>query len=146
MEILKRFQAGRYVRLLQSSERLPDSQLIEIRAQLGQMGISAVRALFEGLGAHKATPLTLDILEHVSTANVARDMDQIRGLLGESKLNYLGFSYGTFLGATYANLFPRNYRAMVLDASGHYQRPGGSAGSFNSQQFLLQHYTEQKSE
>jgi len=56
-----------------------------------------------------------DILEHVSTANVARDMDQIRSLLGESKLNYLGFSYGTFLGATYANLFPNNYRAMVLD-------------------------------
>jgi pimeloyl-ACP methyl ester carboxylesterase len=56
-----------------------------------------------------------DILSHVSTANVARDMDQIRGLLGESKLNYLGFSYGTFLGATYANLFPKNYRAMVLD-------------------------------
>ena len=37
-------------------------------------------------------------------------------------------------------------RAMVLDASGHYKRPEGSAGNFNSQQFLLQHYTEQKSE
>ena len=36
-------------------------------------------------------------------------------LLGESKLNYFGYSYGTFLGATYANLFPKNYRAMVLD-------------------------------
>ena len=55
------------------------------------------------------------ILSHVSTANVARDMDAIRGLLGERKLNYLGFSYGTFLGATYASLFPDNYRAMVLD-------------------------------
>jgi pimeloyl-ACP methyl ester carboxylesterase len=56
-----------------------------------------------------------EILSHVSTANVARDMDAIRELLGESKLNYLGFSYGTFLGATYASLFPGNYRAMVLD-------------------------------
>jgi pimeloyl-ACP methyl ester carboxylesterase len=56
-----------------------------------------------------------EILSHVSTANVARDMDAIRGLLGESKLNYLGFSYGTFLGATYASLFPGSYRAMVLD-------------------------------
>ena len=56
-----------------------------------------------------------DILSHLSTANVARDMDQIRALLGEDKLNYLGFSYGTFLGATYANLFPDHYRAMVLD-------------------------------
>jgi pimeloyl-ACP methyl ester carboxylesterase len=56
-----------------------------------------------------------DILSHVSTANVARDMDQIRAMLGESKLNYFGYSYGTFLGATYANLFPTHYRAMVLD-------------------------------
>ena len=56
-----------------------------------------------------------DILEHVSTANVARDMDRSAALLGESKLNYFGYSYGTFLGATYASLFPKNYRAMVLD-------------------------------
>jgi pimeloyl-ACP methyl ester carboxylesterase len=56
-----------------------------------------------------------DILAHVSTANVARDMDRLRGALGESRLNYFGFSYGTFLGATYASLFPHNYRAMVLD-------------------------------
>jgi pimeloyl-ACP methyl ester carboxylesterase len=55
------------------------------------------------------------ILAHVSTANVARDMDLLRGALGEQKLNYLGFSYGTFLGATYASLFPHGYRAMVLD-------------------------------
>ncbi len=55
------------------------------------------------------------ILAHVSTANVARDMDLLRDALGERKLNYFGFSYGTFLGATYASLFPRNYRAMVLD-------------------------------
>jgi pimeloyl-ACP methyl ester carboxylesterase len=56
-----------------------------------------------------------DILQYVSTANVARDLDTIRGDLGEQKLNYLGFSYGTFLGATYASLFPHNYRSMVLD-------------------------------
>src|SRR3954468_18292434 len=55
------------------------------------------------------------ILSHVSTANVARDMDLLRRSLGEQKINYLGFSYGTFLGATYAALFPRNCRAMVLD-------------------------------
>jgi pimeloyl-ACP methyl ester carboxylesterase len=57
------------------------------------------------------------ILAHVSTANVARDMDLLRRALGEPKLNYVGFSYGTFLGATYASLFPRNYRAMVLDGA-----------------------------
>jgi pimeloyl-ACP methyl ester carboxylesterase len=56
-----------------------------------------------------------EILEHVSTANVARDMDVLRAAVGDEKLSYLGFSYGTFLGATYASLFPDNHRAMVLD-------------------------------
>jgi pimeloyl-ACP methyl ester carboxylesterase len=67
------------------------------------------------------------ILAHVSTANVARDMDLLRSALGERKLNYFGFSYGTFLGATYASLFPNRYRAMVLDgpldANGYINRP-----------------------
>ncbi|MGK5172360.1 alpha/beta hydrolase [Geodermatophilus sp. CPCC 205761] len=58
-----------------------------------------------------------EILEHLSTANVARDMDAVRAALGEEQLNYLGFSYGTFLGATYASLFPDRYRALVLDAA-----------------------------
>jgi pimeloyl-ACP methyl ester carboxylesterase len=58
-----------------------------------------------------------DVLEHASTANVARDMDLLREQLGERQLNYLGFSYGTFLGATYVSLFPRNYRAAVLDGA-----------------------------
>ena len=56
-----------------------------------------------------------DLLAHYSTANVARDMDATRKALGLKKLNYLGFSYGTFVGATYASLFPRNYDRMVLD-------------------------------
>ena len=44
-------------------------------------------------------------------------MDAIRNALGEPKLNYLGFSYGTLLGAVYAELFPKNIRAMVLDGA-----------------------------
>jgi pimeloyl-ACP methyl ester carboxylesterase len=56
-----------------------------------------------------------DILPYASTANDARDMDLARGLVGDSKLSYLGFSYGTFLGATYASLFPGKMRAVVLD-------------------------------
>ena len=44
-----------------------------------------------------------------------RDIDNIRWLIGERKLNYFGFSYGTFLGATYASMFPHHYRAMLLD-------------------------------
>src|SRR6185369_7518588 len=58
-----------------------------------------------------------DQLGLYSTEQTARDMDAIRAALGEPKLNYLGFSYGTLLGAVYAELFPKNIRAMVLDGA-----------------------------
>jgi pimeloyl-ACP methyl ester carboxylesterase len=57
------------------------------------------------------------ILPYVATASVARDMDLLRRAVGDRKLSYLGFSYGTFLGATYASLFPTRYRAPVLDGA-----------------------------
>jgi pimeloyl-ACP methyl ester carboxylesterase len=50
-----------------------------------------------------------------NTADTARDMDRLRQSLGDAKLSYLGYSYGTTLGSVYAELFPRNVRAMVLD-------------------------------
>jgi pimeloyl-ACP methyl ester carboxylesterase len=56
-----------------------------------------------------------DILPYAATANVARDMDLVREAVGDPKLTYLGFSYGTFLGATYASLFPGKMRALALD-------------------------------
>ena len=58
-----------------------------------------------------------DLLGHVSTREAARDMDVLRAALGDRKLTYLGKSYGTFLGATYAELFPRNVGRMVLDGA-----------------------------
>ncbi len=58
-----------------------------------------------------------DILGFVDTQSAAKDMDLLRALMGDNKLNYLGFSYGTQLGATYAGLFPKNVGAMVLDGA-----------------------------
>lgn len=55
------------------------------------------------------------ILNHMSTADVARDMDYLRRVQGDSTLNYVGYSYGSFLGQTYANLFPHRVRALVID-------------------------------
>jgi pimeloyl-ACP methyl ester carboxylesterase len=55
----------------------------------------------------------------INTPNTARDMDVIRGVLGEKKINYLGFSYGTYLGAVYGSLFGRNLDRNVLDSSVH---------------------------
>lgn len=57
------------------------------------------------------------ILPHVSTVEAARDMDVLRSLLGDEKLTYVGASYGTFLGATYAELFPARTGRLVLDGA-----------------------------
>jgi pimeloyl-ACP methyl ester carboxylesterase len=56
-------------------------------------------------------------LPYVSTADTAMDMDLLRQALGDQKLNYFGLSYGTFLGATYAQLYPTHVRVMVLDGA-----------------------------
>src|SRR5262249_42811656 len=73
------------------------------------------------------------LMRHVASADTARDLNVLRRDVGDPKLTYLGFSYGTVIGATYANLFPDKVRAMVLDgtldlvgnATGH--RPGDGA-------------------
>lgn len=57
------------------------------------------------------------ILPYITTENAARDMDVMRAVLGDQKLNYLGYSYGTFLGATYAKLFPERVGRLVLDGA-----------------------------
>jgi pimeloyl-ACP methyl ester carboxylesterase len=56
-----------------------------------------------------------DLLAHVSTADATRDLEQLRVALGEQKLSFLGYSYGTFLGASYAQAYPDHVRAFVLD-------------------------------
>ncbi|MCX6400647.1 MAG: alpha/beta hydrolase [Propionibacteriales bacterium] len=58
-----------------------------------------------------------DVAAHVSTVEAARDMDVLRQALGEDKLDYLGFSYGTRLGATYAELYPDKTGRLVLDGA-----------------------------
>jgi len=55
------------------------------------------------------------IIAHMSTADVARDLDVLRQAVGDKKLTYLGFSYGSYIGSTYANLFPGKVRALVID-------------------------------
>jgi len=55
------------------------------------------------------------ILDHMSTGDVVRDMDLLRAGLGDQRLTFLGFSYGSMLGTTYANMFPDRVRAVVID-------------------------------
>ena len=58
-----------------------------------------------------------EILDHMDTRSVARDMDVMRALVGDKDLNYLGTSYGTYLGAAYTELFPDNIGRVVLDSA-----------------------------
>ncbi|MEE1830968.1 alpha/beta hydrolase [Streptomyces sp. SP17KL33] len=57
-----------------------------------------------------------DVLPFIDTVSSARDMDAIRAALGAKKINYFGYSYGTYLGAVYAKLFPHRVRRAVLDS------------------------------
>ena len=65
--------------------------------------------------ARRCGALSGSLLAHVSTTDDARDLDYLRRLVGDCQLTYWAVSYGTFLGETYANLFPRRVRAMALD-------------------------------
>jgi pimeloyl-ACP methyl ester carboxylesterase len=71
------------------------------------------------------------LLAHVSTLDTARDLDVLRAAIGDTKLTYIGASYGTFLGAIYAQLFPTHIRALVLDGA---LDPAASAGELDSVQ------------
>ena len=79
-------------------------------------------------------------LPHLGTVNVARDMEMLRRALGEDALTYLGYSYGTIVGAVYADLFPTKVRAMVLDgavdpAAGAANTDGGGNDFYADQDF-----------
>uniref|UniRef100_A0AAU3I0E8 Alpha/beta hydrolase n=1 Tax=Streptomyces sp. NBC_01393 TaxID=2903851 RepID=A0AAU3I0E8_9ACTN len=74
--------------------------------------VEAFKKFAEGCGAHSP-----DLLRHVSTVEAARDMDILRAVLGDEKLTYVGASYGTFLGATYAGLYPDRVGRLVLDGA-----------------------------
>lgn len=81
-----------------------------------EAGLAAMADEYAAWGAACAEN-TGELLGHVDTQSAARDMDMLRAVLGDEKLNYLGFSYGTELGATYAGLFPDRVGAMVLDGA-----------------------------
>lgn len=85
-------------------DRDPASE-IDYQKMVATMQAYAARCL-EGSG---------ELLAHVGTMDVVHDLELIRQALGEGPLNYIGFSYGTKIGALYADTYPRNVRAMVLD-------------------------------
>ena len=73
--------------------------------------VRATKAFDRSCAEHSS----MTLLENVSTLDTVRDLDRIRAALGQAKLNYLGFSYGTYLGEVYDQTYPSHVWAMVLD-------------------------------
>lgn len=80
-------------------------------------GVAAIEALYQQFAQRCAASMGTAFLGSVGTASTARDMDVVRAALGEEQISFLGFSYGTELGANYAEMFGNRVRAMVLDGA-----------------------------
>nr|WP_296771771.1 alpha/beta hydrolase [Rhodococcus sp. (in: high G+C Gram-positive bacteria)] len=103
------------VRCLTTEET--DKEREEPDVDVSPTGIADTEAEQQDYAAKCAERTGPDVLEHVGTREVVRDMDVIRSVLGDEKLTYVGYSYGTRIGSTYAETFPGNVRAMVLDGA-----------------------------
>lgn len=97
---------GRQMDAYTQTDATPDD-----RKETDQL-VGAYKKFAESCGKHSTK-----LLRHVSTVEAARDMDILRAALGDAKLTYVGASYGTFLGATYAGLFPHRVGRLVLDGA-----------------------------
>jgi pimeloyl-ACP methyl ester carboxylesterase len=86
-------------------------------ADYSAAGVAHIESLYQQLARWCADGMGTQFLANVGTSTSARDMDVVRQALGETQLNYLGYSYGTELGAAYAGAYPQNVRAMVLDGA-----------------------------
>ncbi|QAY74670.1 alpha/beta hydrolase [Agromyces protaetiae] len=93
-----------YLYGISPEERGSDAWIAEMRERRTEFGAACA----ENTG---------ELLANVDTKSAARDLDLLRAVLGDEKLNYLGYSYGTFLGATYAELFPEKVGRLVLDGA-----------------------------
>jgi pimeloyl-ACP methyl ester carboxylesterase len=99
---------------------LTDAQMDEQRAQSLDLttpaGLAQAHSEAKSFGAAcqaKSGP----VIEHMDTASVAKDLDVMRAAVGSPRLNFLGYSYGTYIGSMYATLFPKNVGRFVLDGA-----------------------------
>ncbi|MGH8186976.1 MAG: alpha/beta fold hydrolase, partial [Steroidobacteraceae bacterium] len=90
---------------------------LQIFPPLEQPGGFQATADFMRNAADACAAVSGDLLPFITTRNTARDMDRLRQALGEQKISYLGYSYGTYLGTVYAQLFPTRTDRFVLDSA-----------------------------
>ncbi|GIF07042.1 alpha/beta hydrolase [Actinoplanes siamensis] len=90
---------------------IPPARYARVRADI-TADAGRMRAIADGCGSSGSAAS----LPHMTVANVARDLDRIRQALGEERVSYLGYSFGTYIGAVYATLFPGRTDRVVLDS------------------------------
>jgi pimeloyl-ACP methyl ester carboxylesterase len=94
-----------------------DAFRTEPMADYSPAGVAHIESLYTKFAQLCTERMGTEFLANIGTASVVRDMDVVRAALGENQINYLGFSYGTELGAVYAEQYPDRVRAMVLDGA-----------------------------
>jgi pimeloyl-ACP methyl ester carboxylesterase len=94
-----------------------DTERLDLDLDTSAEGVAQTEREEQAYAALCSQRVGNDVLANSGTRDVARDMDVLRAVLGDKKLTYLGYSYGTRIGTEYATQFPRNVRAMVLDGA-----------------------------
>ena len=95
------------------NDRLRADPMVDYSPQ----GVARIEGLTKEFVARCVDKMGTEFLSNVGTVNVAKDLDMLRAAVGDDKLNYLGYSYGTRIGAAYAEAYPDKVRAMILDGA-----------------------------
>lgn len=94
-----------------------DEERTKVFADPSPAGVAAAEADSRQFAERCTQRTGADVLANVGTRDVAKDMDVMRAAVGDQKMTYAGFSYGTELGTAYAEAFPQNVRALLLDGA-----------------------------
>ncbi len=94
-----------------------DERLMNLNVDTSPEGVARTESQEKATNAGCVSRTGTDVLANIGTREVVRDLDVMRSALGDEKLTYLGYSYGTRIGYSYAETFPGNVRAMILDGA-----------------------------
>ena len=101
--------------LVCNSDAENDAERADTEVDFSPPGIAHIEDLEKRFGQRCVDKVGRAFLAKVGTANVVKDLDALRAALGDDKLTYLGYSYGTLIGSLYAEAYPDHVRAMILD-------------------------------
>ncbi len=100
-----------------NSDQENDRERTEPDVDYSPAGVAHIESESKDLVARCVDKMGKEFLANIGTASVAKDLDAMRAALGDEKLTYLGYSYGTRIGSAYAEAFPQHVRAMILDGA-----------------------------